>query len=120
MLKIWKYNYKKQKSYMIYFIYGVNMGYVKGLCPCGNKQESKGWKYGKQLYGRYCTSCRKNGYTKYKKDYCEACGFKAINKVQLDIDHIDGNHKNNDISNLQTLCSNCHRLKTFLNNDHIS
>lgn len=27
---------------------------------------------------------------------------------------IDGNHKNDAPSNLQTLCANCHRLKTFL------
>jgi hypothetical protein len=26
---------------------------------------------------------------------------------------------NNDESNLQTLCANCHRLKTQMNNDHM-
>ncbi|ALA07792.1 putative HNH homing endonuclease [Bacillus phage BC01] len=43
---------------------------------------------------------------------CEYCGFKAEDPCQLDIDHIDGNHKNNDPSNHQVLCANCHRLKT--------
>jgi len=37
---------------------------------------------------------------------------------QLDVDHIDGNHKNNEINNLQTLCANCHRLKTKLERDY--
>lgn len=47
------------------------------------------------------------------------CGFVAIHSVQLDVDHIDGNHANNDVSNLMTLCANCHRLKTQMNNDHM-
>jgi 5-methylcytosine-specific restriction endonuclease McrA len=54
---------------------------------------------------------------KYKKDYCEECGFVAVHRSQLDIDHIDGNHLNNDMTNLQTLCANCHRLKTQQNKD---
>jgi 5-methylcytosine-specific restriction endonuclease McrA len=29
------------------------------------------------------------------------------------VDHIDGNHSNNDPANLQTLCKNCHSLKTY-------
>ena len=34
-----------------------------------------------------------------------------------EIDHIDNNPSNNDTLNLQTLCANCHRLKSKLNND---
>ena len=74
----------------------------------------KAWKKGSKIYNGY-----KKPYRKYKKDYCETCGFMAQHSVQLDVDHIDGNHKNNDPTNLQTLCSNCHRLKTHINKDHI-
>jgi hypothetical protein len=35
----------------------------------------------------------------------------------MDMDHIDGNSKNNVIENVQWLCANCHRLKTALNED---
>ena len=57
-----------------------------------------------------------NGYVKKKK--CECCGFKAVHRIQLDVDHVDGDHTNNLHSNLQTLCANCHRLKTLLNKDY--
>jgi hypothetical protein len=53
----------------------------------------------------------------HKKDKCEKCDFVPEHSSQLDVDHIDGNKKNNDSSNLQTLCANCHRLKTYLNRD---
>jgi hypothetical protein len=49
-----------------------------------------------------------------KKSYCECCGFISVHYCQLDVDHIDGNHENNDPNNLQTLCANCHRLKTYI------
>ena len=56
-------------------------------------------------------------YLKFKKLYCEKCNFIPVHLCQLDVDHIDGNHQNNNINNLQTLCANCHRLKTYLNKD---
>jgi 5-methylcytosine-specific restriction endonuclease McrA len=47
------------------------------------------------------------------------CGFVPVHSCQLDVDHIDGNRNNNDLANLQTLCANCHRLKTKLNKDYL-
>lgn len=49
---------------------------------------------------------------------CERCGFVPEHVSQLDVDHIDGNRQNGDPSNLQTLCANCHRLKTHLSRDN--
>lgn len=48
---------------------------------------------------------------------CSHCGYEAVHRCQMDVDHIDGNHMNNDHSNLQLLCANCHRLKTYRNED---
>jgi 5-methylcytosine-specific restriction endonuclease McrA len=56
-------------------------------------------------------------YAVHKKDACEKCGFIPVHISQLDVDHIDGDRWNNEVSNLQTLCANCHRLKTHLNGD---
>jgi 5-methylcytosine-specific restriction endonuclease McrA len=41
-----------------------------------------------------------------------------MHSCQLDVDHIDGDHDNNDPENLQTLCANCHRLKTQIQKDY--
>lgn len=77
-----------------------------------------------KYWRNYCTTCHKNRgqeqykYRIYKGKKCEICGFIAIHPTQLDVDHIDGNHKNNNSDNLQTICANCHRLKTVMNGDH--
>lgn len=55
----------------------------------------------------------KDKYRHHKKDKCERCGFVPEHLCQLDVDHIDNNHKNNDLANLMTLCANCHRLKSL-------
>lgn len=78
-------------------------------------------------------------YLRYRKDYCEnvdgrlgfVCTFTAPTPQQLEatgldgtfqgwlqVDHKDGNHTNNDPSNLQTLCACCHNIKTYQNGDH--
>lgn len=58
-------------------------------------------------------------YKKHKKDHCEApgCVFIAKHPIQLDVDHIDGDHNNHNPENLQTLCANCHRYKTLMNKE---
>ena len=45
---------------------------------------------------------------------CARCGWSEINpytnNIPLEIEHIDGNYKNNSESNLILLCPNCHSL----------
>ncbi len=82
-------------------------------CLCGNQLEKASWY--KMGYRKTCTVCRKNKYGIKKNTFCEYCGFVALRSCQLDVDHIDGDHNNNDANNLQTLCANCHRLKTHTN-----
>lgn len=47
-----------------------------------------------------------------KEEKCEMCGLGEWmgNKIVLELHHIDGNRFNNDLSNLQILCPNCHSL----------
>ena len=86
------------------------------LCDCGNVAEMKGKHKDNIVYRSCCTACRKKG-RKQKGYKCERCHFIPEDKVQLDVDHIDGDRSNNDPLNLQTLCANCHRLKTKQNMD---
>lgn len=86
-----------------------------GICvvcgPVRLKKKQHGWSC-RNKYNEYRSRHYKN-----KKPHCEICGFVAEHRSQLDVDHIDGNHDNNESSNLQTLCANCHRLKTQENKD---
>ena len=51
--------------------------------------------------------------SKYKNK-CARCGWgeinKYTNKIPLEIEHMDGNYKNNKEENLILLCPNCHSL----------
>jgi hypothetical protein len=89
-------------------------------------------------YGRYRKVChehhvartavRSDIHKKFRKDYCEnkdgRLGFICTGVIlqprwQLDADHIDGNSKNNNASNIQTLCKNCHAMKTMQNEENM-
>ena len=45
-----------------------------------------------------------------KENKCEICGITEWQgkKIICQLHHIDGNHENNNLSNLQILCPNCH------------
>ena len=46
----------------------------------------------------------------FKKRNCESCGASKWldGEIPIDLHHIDGNHFNNTLSNLEILCPNCH------------
>ena len=104
---------------------------------CGmNRVCRVGYRDGQPTFRRFCTGCRiemvppdvyrrqrnkaraykrqvNKPYRGYLKDRCEWCDFLPVHAAQLEIDHINGNHHDNRAENLQTLCANCHRLKTL-------
>lgn len=50
------------------------------------------------------------------KNQCSECGITEWNgkKISLELDHIDGNSHNHQLSNLRIVCPNCHsQTETF-------
>lgn len=85
---------------------------VRPMCGCGNKAVSTGLdEKGRQNYRTRCRTCIRKAQA-LRKDFCEACGKKWEHGKRFDTDHIDGNPSNNDPSNIQTLCRDCHSVKT--------
>ena len=81
------------------------------------KQYIERWKSGKEtgMRGEYQISMYIKTYllNKYKSKCCR-CGWNEINQytklIPLEVEHIDGNYKNNSETNLLLLCPNCHAL----------
>lgn len=96
-----------------------------------------------QMSGRVGPNWNRDRYRQYMKSYCELRGWRWSDEYKLvkkqvaregipatrrqlirwttqmfDVDHRDGNHKNNDPSNLQTLYAPSHRLKSRYSGDH--
>ena len=82
-----------------------------------NKLRIQGWLQGKinplNTSGLLTPWVRRYLFKKFN-DKCCLCGWREINKttgkIPLEVDHIDGNFRNNEINNLRLLCPNCHSL----------
>jgi len=49
----------------------------------------------------------RDGLKKYQCEICERVEWMG-NPIPLELDHIDGDRYNNDLSNLRIICPNCH------------
>lgn len=103
-----------EKSYN----HGVHTGWRSTCYLCRRKGSLKQIKHTNNRNAR--AARRRARLFKVFGSTCVRCGFVPEHTCQIDFDHIDGNHKNNNLSNMQPLCSNCHRMKTIiLAKDHL-
>ena len=108
-----------------------NIKVKKYCCNCGEELHKKQVKFcnskcqqelqKKEMYKEIeegYISFHETSYRKYLIDnygaICMECGWSEINtysgKIPIQLEHIDGNYKNNNLSNLKLLCPNCHSL----------
>lgn len=96
-----------------------NIDIEKRIADCANCGPVK--VYPNSIRWWICSRASNEAVYKYRRKYrfsidrskCSRCSFQPEDDCQIDVDHIDGDHNNHDIQNLQALCSNCHRLKTY-------
>lgn len=63
--------------------------------------------------GNLSSHIRRYLFEKYNSK-CQKCGWGETNpftkRIPLTVSHIDGNYRNNQESNLELICPNCHSL----------
>jgi hypothetical protein len=115
--KIYKKRKKQGRTHCV-FCNGKLTGASVKYCNTRCHQDHR-WQRTEQLIESGDTSLYFKNYRKYliKKHgaSCMECGWDRINPVTgncpIEMDHIDGDPDNNELSNLRIVCPNCHSLK---------
>lgn len=142
-----RYPYYRRSNWIKKAFPGVTSNFCCGTCHQNQTAKRNGVKSAKHLtakrQGMSITAYnnRYHPYLRFRKTYCEnqdgrlgfvcntvlptqamidAAGLDWTPIQFLEVDHINGNHTNNDPKNLQTLCKCCHMIKGAQNGDNLT
>lgn len=109
-------NYTSFRKYVKELELDITHFYTFGKGPCWNKNTKIGPKrpltdYFSNKFTISSNTLRKRLLSeKIFEHKCYNCNNTQWNKlpIPLELEHIDGNHHNNNLSNLTLLCPNCH------------
>lgn len=117
------FNNKKRKYINISIKYCLHCGkecknkYCSSACCAKYQQEQNFKKYENGNYDILKTPVSLKNFLIYKNGYnCNNCGISNWNNkpISLELEHKDGNYKNNSPENIELLCPNCHsQTQTF-------
>ncbi len=100
---------------------GIGTSHFTGSAWCRGKTNPTGVAQTKEQFDRYLVKngrpiitarlkkgLIKFGYREWKCEECDNLGIWRGRDLCLQVDHIDGNSTNNELTNLRILCPNCH------------
>jgi Zn finger protein HypA/HybF involved in hydrogenase expression len=109
------------KTFKNVFATSSHKGFCNGTRNLNHFDGKRGWSKGKILtskeelflkYSKHNTAYVRKALLKLKiKEYkCEECDLEEWNnkKITLELDHINGDNRDNRLENLRFLCPNCH------------
>lgn len=102
---------KKIEEYKINISHFHHQAWNKGKKNESRKRPIQDYLSNKNIIQSYKLKHRliSEGFFEHKCYECDNTTWMN-NKIPIELHHIDGNHFNNDISNLTILCPNCHAL----------
>ena len=102
------------KKYKISTVHFTGRAWNKGMTGIGKPRIELAGILKKNVYFQSYKLKKRLFEAGMKSQRCEECGWhkkSADGRIPLELDHVNGDNRDNRIENLRVLCPNCHSLK---------